>query len=128
MAVAKAQASEISVEIKAAVEAILAKHGMELTKVQTTYGDVYGFKCEGSPLVKGENGINMESKEAQAYKRFATSYGLPEGLLGKKFTSKGREFAFAGIAPSRSKFPFAAMNLLEGRMYFFTEDIKSKLV
>lgn len=127
MAVSKAQATLISDEIKMAVEAILSKHGMEATRIRTTYGDSYGFKVEGNPLVKGENGVNLESSEAKAYERFGSSYGLSEGLLGKKFVSKDRDFAFAGIAPGRSKYPIMALNLDDDKVYFFTKDIVSKI-
>ena len=127
MAVTKAQATLISNEIQAAVEAILGKHGMATGKVRTTYGDVFAFKVEANPLVKGENGVNLESVEAKAYERFGSSYGLNEGLLGKKFVSKGRDFAFAGISTSRSKYPIMALNLLEDKVYFFTRDIVSSI-
>jgi hypothetical protein len=127
MAVTKVQAASISDEISAAVEAILTKHGFKAGKVRWNYGDHYAFKVEANPLVLGENGVNLESQEASAYKTFADSYGLKPGLLGKKFTSNGQEYAFAGIALSRRKYPFVAVNIIDGKTYFFTESAKTKI-
>lgn len=127
MAVTKAQASVISNEIQAAVDAILSKHGLVAGKVRTTYGDMFAFKVEATPLVKGENGVNLESIEAKDYLRFGNSYGLNAGLLGKKFVSNGDEYVFAGIAISRKKYPIVATKVLTGTTMFFTETVKTKL-
>lgn len=123
MAVTKAVAKEISTEITEAVKKVLEKHGLGLGQVRSTYGDIYSIKIEATEVVNGDSGINLASKEAQAYNMFASSYGLNEGLLGKKFVSRGREFAFAGVSTSRSKYPIMAVNLLDNKKYFFTRDI-----
>ena len=123
MSVTKAECQAISAEIAAAIKPILERHGLDITKTMSKYGDIYSIKVEANKVSRGENGVNMESEYANDYKRFGSAYGLNEGLLGKKFTSRGREFAFAGIATSRSKYPIAALNIVEDRVYFFTKDV-----
>lgn len=127
MSVTKAECQAISAEIAAAIKPILERHGLDIAKTMSKYGDIYSIKVEANKVSRGENGVNMESEYAKDYKRFGSVYGLNEGLLGKKFVSRGREFAFAGIAASRSKYPIAGLNLLEDRIYFFTQDA-AKLV
>jgi len=127
MSVTKAECQAISAEIAAAIKPILERHGLDITKTMSKYGDIYSIKVEASKVSRGENGVNTESEYAKEYERFGSAYGLNEGLLGKKFVSRGREFAFAGISTSRSKYPIAGLNLLEDRIYFFTRDA-AKLV
>jgi hypothetical protein len=127
MTVAREDARAVSEEIKAAVEAILAARGMEITKLTTNYGDRYGFKLEASPVVRGEGGVNLESPYAKAYKRFHESYGLKSGLLGKSFVNNGRSFVFTGIATSRSKYPLAAVSEDSGDTYFFPTTLAPEL-
>ncbi|NBS92184.1 MAG: hypothetical protein EBS91_00160 [Betaproteobacteria bacterium] len=123
MTVSRALCDSITEEILAAAKAVLAKHGLELSKSRAGYGDIYSLKVEANAVARGENGVNMASEYAVDYKRFAASYGLKPDLLGKKFTSRGTEYAFAGIASSRRKYPIAALNLVEDKMYFFTSSI-----
>jgi len=127
MAVTKKQAADISAEIKVAVEAILKKHGMATSKISTNYGDIYRFKVDAAPLTLGANGVNITSPEAEAYTTLGGAYGLKPGLLGKVFKSNGTEYAFAGIATSRSKYPLMAVNPLDGKHYFFTESIVERI-
>lgn len=127
MTVSREDAREISEEIKAAVEEILGRHGMEVTKLTTNYGDRYGFKVEASNVVRGEGGVNLESPYAKAYERLHSKYGLNAGLLGKRFVSRGRAYTFSGIATSRSKYPIAAISEDDGNTYFFTATIASEV-
>lgn len=128
MKVDKETARLITNEIVSAVESVLKKHDMALAKTRSTYGDQYSLKIEAELQTTGPNGVNMSSVEASDYIRFHTSYGLPSGLLGRKFTVQGKEYAFAGIATRRSKFPICAKDLEEGKTVFFKETAKKLLV
>ena len=123
----KNTANQLSAELQEAVNAVLAKHGLQKGKVRATYGDYFKFSVEATLNTVGDSGVNETSKEAIAYKRFFASYGLPEGILGKNFTAKGKTYKFAGIAISRSKYPFVGIDA-EGNRVFFTEQAKSLLV
>jgi hypothetical protein len=128
MQVDKATAREISRELEEAAEKIFAKHGLQKRKMKTGYGDSYSFSVEAETVTADESGVNLSSKEARGYELFASSYGLPTGLLGKKFKVSGVEYAFAGIATSRPKYPIFALNLSTGDHIFFTEAVKKMLV
>ena len=118
----------ITKEITSDLESVLKKHGLTLAKTRSTYGDQYSLKIEAELQTTGPNGVNMTSIEATDYTRFHTSYGLPDGLLGKKFTVQGKEYAFAGIATRRSKFPICARDLEEGKTVFFKDTAKKLFV
>lgn len=120
-------AKQVTAEIQEAVNAILAKHGMVAGKVSSGYGDFYKFTIQASMNVVGDSGVNEASTEAIAYERFGSTYGLPEGILGKAFTAKGKTYKFAGIATSRPKYPIVAIDA-EGNRVCFTEQVKSLLV
>lgn len=128
MEVAKHDAAAITAKILAAVDGILAEHGMVRGKTRSKYGDLYAINIEAGHVTLGVNGINESSQEARAYKALHRAYGLPDGLLGKKFSVNGRDYAFAGIASSRRKYPIYVKNLLTGDMSFFEESVKRFLV
>lgn len=128
MEVDKKKALVVSEEIYDAVDAIFARHGMARAKSRTKYGVSYSITIDATPVTLGENGINESTVEAQSYKALHGSYGLPAGLLGKKFSVNGTDYAFAGIATSRSKYPIYVKNLGTGGMSFFQESVKRFLV
>ena len=124
MQVSRALAEQITDELEKAAMAIFAKHGLERGKVSTKYGELYSLKIEAQAVEVGPNGINLASVEARDYTRFGKMYDLPEGLLGKTFSFNGTEYAFAGIATSRSKYPIYVRNMSTGKYSFFQESIK----
>jgi hypothetical protein len=121
-------AQAVTEEITAAVEKILEKHGLTSGKVSTKYGDLYSFSITADVLTAGDNGVNLSSKEARNYELFASSYGLPAGLLGKVFSVNGSTYAFAGIETRRPKYPIYAKNLETGTMSFFQQGVTRFLV
>ena len=128
MKIDKETARLITSEITSGIELVLKKHGMTLAKTRSTYGDKYSIKIEAELQTAGPNGVNMTSVEATDYSKYYASYDLPSGLLGKKFTVQGKEYAFAGIATRRSKFPICARDLEEGKTVFFKDTAKKLLV
>jgi hypothetical protein len=108
MTVSKEEAREITSEIEIAVNAILAKH-------------------EATPVTLDENGVNTSSKEALVYLSSRWMFDLPENLLGKKVVINGKSYTFAGISPTRTKYPFAFKDDA-GAEWFFQEGTKKYLV
>lgn len=123
-AVSRLLAEEITNELEKAAVAIFAKHGLERCKVSTKYGQLYSLKIEAQPVEIGPNGVNLASVEARDYIRFGSMYDLPEGLLGKTFSVNGKEYAFAGVAASRSKYPIYLREVATGKYSFFQESVK----
>lgn len=121
MTVAKTTAIAIMDELESEINRVLEKHGLDKAKLKCKYGAHFELKIESATLELGENGVNLQSPEAQYYSRFG-HMGL-HAPLGTKFTHKGTSFVFIGIAPSRRKFPIAVRNLDEGHNSFFPEGI-----
>lgn len=127
MSVTKPQAQAVTAEIMQAVEAILAKHGLDKPSgVRSTYGDQYKLTITTSSVELNDDGINTASAEAIAYERYAFSYGLHDGLLGTKFMVRGEEWTFLGIATKRSKYPIMARNAA-GKTMLHTIDVCPKI-
>lgn len=124
MQVSKEVARAVTEELEAAAEKIFAKHGLVRGKMSTKYGVSYSLTIAAEALELGDNGVNVSSREAQDYTAFAASYELPQGLLGKVFKINGVDYAFAGIATSRRKYPIYMKNLESGKMVFFQEGVK----
>jgi hypothetical protein len=109
----------IADELTPIIEAALKRHGLDAPKMQWKYGAMLELKMTAAELSEGPNGINLGSREAQYYTRF----GFPglDAKLGTVFSVKGEEFAFAGIAASRRKYPIYAKNIETGAYIFYTE-------
>jgi hypothetical protein len=130
MSVSKELAVEVAAEIKKAVEAILASHGMAKPKVKTTFGDIFKFTIESSVEQKDPSGVNINSAEAVYYTRFghvvydddfkATELVAP---LGTKFTSGGVEYAFAGINSRKPKFSISVVRVSDGATLGMTDTV-----
>lgn len=117
----------VAKEVEAAVAAIFAAHGLAKPKVKTTYGDYLKIALESSPVVKGDNGVNMASPEALNWKRYHAVYDLPENGLGAKFTSQGKEFVVTGLTPSRPKYPVNAVCVTDGKSYKFGTNVAGRI-
>jgi len=136
-AVDKATAQAVSAEIKQAVEAILAKHNLEVTKLTTKYGDMFGFNLQASPLNLNEDGINMSSQEVINFQRFGYSAFVADNggagttmgdfvqvtaTIGTRVTLKGEVYAFAGVR-SRGKDKLVFKCITNGKSYVFADNI-----
>lgn len=135
-AVSKTTAEAVSKEIKEAVTAILAKHGLTTEKIRTGYGDNYSIKIEAGKKEIGKNGVDLNSQDAVYYARFGYSVFVDfkevEGSNGTQFLGDsvelkaelGQEFMygkdvffFAGVNPRKSKFPITAIKKADGKTY-----------
>lgn len=123
----KAKAKVISEEIKQAVEAILAKHNLETTKISTGHGDWFEFKVQATAIQLGLNGVNLATKHALAYTKFGfTSYANGEATeltapLGTKFTFRNAEYIFIGINGASKKNPIVIRSVVNGAEYGMPE-------
>ena len=137
MTISKAQSEVLIAELKPAIDAILARHGMD-TKYAWKYGPWLELKLTATSVEEGPNGVNLGSPEAQYFTKFGyTTYkSIAAGLsgavsldapLGTLFHSSGKTYAFAGIAAKRSKYPIVGRNVADGSIVFFTDVIITKL-
>lgn len=108
--ISRQKATEITAEIKAAVEAVLSKHGMTISSARNTYGAAYSIKIEAAESQIDANGINHASPEAAMYghAQMRAQFGLVENLVGRKFAMSGEEFRFVGISVKKSRYPLIA--------------------
>lgn len=126
--VPSAKARTITEEVEAAVAAIFEKHGFEAPKSKTTYGDHYAVKLTATPLSEGENGINLNSPEAQGY-LVEANYDdtLDPDALGREIVVNGETFIFEGYVSRRPKYPFVARRVSDGKSYKLTDSIRPQL-
>lgn len=130
MEVTKEIAQQITREIETYAKEVFKRYGLAAGKVSTRYGIAYEVKFEASLETLDKSGVNLTSREALAYQQLHDIYNLPGDLLGKVFrghTKNGyEEFTFAGIASSRSKYPFVGINEA-GEKVFFTEAVRDNI-
>lgn len=130
-AVSREAARLITEEINTAVQAILARHGLEAGKSSSGYGDYYQFKITANAVQLNERGVNLQSNEAQAWLVNAFQYNFTreqaEAALGKTFTSKGKTMKFLGFESRRPKFPVYAEDTATGERFFLTEPVLEKV-
>lgn len=129
MLVSRSQASAITAEIQIAVNAILAKNGMDSGKVSTKYGDLYSIKIEATPVSNNEAGVNVNTIEAQNWITYGTVYGFstPDEALGKTFTASGRTFKLTGLNTKAPKMPVQAVCIEDGKSYKFGVEALKKI-
>jgi len=63
----------------------------------------------------------VNTKEAESFKKLATSYGLHPEQLGAKFEDAGRIFQITGLKPSASKYPVIVKCMNDGKIYRMSE-------
>lgn len=134
MTITKAAAQAVANELEVEIKKVLALHGMEVSNFSTKYGAWFEMKLAASPLLRGANGVNLNSPEAEYFTRYGyRAYGVAShgveltAPLGTLFESKGETYAFAGIAAKRRKFPIVGRNIEDGSIVFFTEALITRL-
>jgi len=65
---------------------------------------------------------NGETREAIAFKRNATYFGLKSADLGRTFRSGGNEFKIVGLNTRAKRFPILAVSTADGRGFKFPAD------
>jgi hypothetical protein len=132
MEVSRELCRKVTEELKDAVNEVLKRNGLATPpRVRSTYGEWYKVSFEAALETLDDNGVNLTSKEAIAYNKLHTLYGLPAGLLGTKFIAQSKKgedsFTFIGIASSRSKFPFVGRDDA-GNVLLFTAAVKDNIL
>lgn len=117
--VSKAAGAKVTDEITAAVEAVLAAHGMEKGKIRWTYGDGYSIKIEASLLNVNDNGVNVSSAEAQYFVYAVTLPGMltedeATSLIGAKWRQGTDEYQLLGWNSRARKRPIVIRRLSDG--------------
>jgi hypothetical protein len=127
--VTAALCKQVAAEIDTAVDQILTKHGLQKSKRNARYGDIFKYSVEAAPLIAGDNGVNLGSEEAQAFVAFGRSLGFtdPASALGKTFTSGGIEYVFEGYRSRAPKRPVLARRVSDGRSFIFGREALRRL-
>lgn len=108
---------KIRLAIEAAVADVEKAHGFKVSATKCSYSP------DGSFSVKLECGMVtggvVVTKEASAFLRFATSYGLTPEHLGAVFASQGRKFKIEGLRTLAPKRPILASDVSTGKKFCF---------
>ena len=108
-------------ELRAAADLIFDKYGLVVENVSGKYGSTIELKVKGAKADIGENGVNMASAAAMAFKANARYLGVDPDALGKTFVSNGVEFVFTGYLDRGQKFRYSAKRVSDGSSFKFTE-------
>ncbi len=119
--VPQTEASIITAEIRAAVDAVLDRHGLKAGRMSTRYGDRYEFKIEASPVTEGPNGVNLTSPEATAYLASAKFHGFDPDALGKEFLLHGKFYVFEGELRRNHKYRWLFREVSTGKNFKFAD-------
>jgi|688.fasta_scaffold254698_4 hypothetical protein len=119
MLVDKQTAQAVTAEIQAAMQEILAKHGMEQGKVSIKYGEIFKVTFEATPVALNENGVNVNTPEAQSWLYLGEYRGFanPASVLGTTFTMNGKTFKFVGFNERAPRMPVVAVDVKDGKQY-----------
>ena len=115
MTVSRATAIAVTRDIEAAIAEVLAKHGLTAGRTSTRYGENYKVSIEA-------NAIGALAPEANDWKRYASSFGLPTDALGEKFVSGGRTFCITGLNLRARRMPVLATDVATGKPYKFAAE------
>lgn len=114
----------LRVDIDAAVESVAKKYGLSSIKTgNASYSpNTFSIKLEG--VLDG----NAKAEEnASLSNQYARMLGLPDNIVGKKFSSQGHDFIVERIDPNKPKFPIIGKRVSDGKMFKFTTDVAARL-
>lgn len=116
--------------LRIAVEAKLQEVAKEFgIAIKTGHGTFmasnFNFKVEACVVA---NDGTVLSKEAEDFKRYATSYGLEASDLGKEFELRLETYKIKGLSSRSTKFPIFATKLSDAKTYKFPEDMVKTLL
>jgi hypothetical protein len=126
MSITRQQAKTVTEDIQAAIAGVMAKHGLTVDKVSTTYGTEYAFKVKASVHQVNDDGINVNSAEMDHLKYYGPMYGIMDvesDIAGESIHIDGREYRPAGYKPRASKRPFLMKCLSDGKDYVFPASV-----
>jgi len=127
--VSKEVAQKVTTELHKDIEKVLAKHGLELSKVLTKYGDIFSVKVEAVAVEVGQNGVNLASLEAQTFLMSAKYMGVknPEKELGSIVSFEGRQVIIKGLSPNARRNNVLVREIKTGRDYWVSKEVLKSL-
>jgi hypothetical protein len=125
------QCKALAAEIKKATSAVLAKHGMEITKTSAQYGDSFKISISAVAVQTDKTtGVNMKSPEVSLYQKYGyTGYTsdfkelVLKAKIGTQFRHGNRTFVFAGVKGGRGRSQVTVLEKGTGVKYFFNDAI-----
>lgn len=94
-------AKRITEEIEAEARKIL-QGKLQITKLNTKYGEGYSITINADAIELGQNGINIASQYAQDFRLTAWRYGMTDADLGKEALINGKTMYLAGVEIKRN--------------------------
>ncbi|CAB4157641.1 hypothetical protein UFOVP688_38 [uncultured Caudovirales phage] len=127
--VSKEVAQQVTTELHKDIEKVLAKHGLELSKVLTKYGNIFSIKVEAIAVEVGQNGVNLASVEAQTFLMSARYMGVknPEKELGSVVSFEGRQVIIKGLSPNARRNNVLVKEIKTGRDYWVSPEVLKSL-
>lgn len=105
----------LSREIETALQGVAEKFGIHIRTVGGRFSSTeYNLRVECQVRTEAGIPVNFEIE--------AKLLGLPEGIFGKTFVSRGRTFRITGIELRRHKMPVSAKCVSTGRGFKFSAD------
>ena len=110
---------KLQTEMLEAMKLVAERHGLTVTNKGGTF-------TTASTLMKFEVATRSEtgevnSRERQTFKAFASMYGLQVTDLDRPFQSNGHTFTVVGMKPGRSAYPILGKRS-DGKMFKFTPE------
>lgn len=110
----KAQAAALNADLKAAIDAVLERHGLQKSKQNLSFTS------------SGEITLNVKAASAEAkksnVKMFATFVNVKEEDIERVFTLGGKELRLADYNHRARKMPWVAEEPATGKRYKLTDE------
>lgn len=93
----------LNADMEEALKAVAEKHGVSIDVGNASFTSQNAtFKVQVAVIGKG--GV-ADTREAQDFRIFASSYGLSADDLGQTFPYGGKEYTIVGLSRKSSKYP-----------------------
>jgi len=93
-------------ELEKAAQEIAKRYGLQVKGAGGSYM-AGSFTAKTEFAVIGENGI-AETKDVEAFRLLASSFGLAAEDLGRTFVKDGKKHTICGLRPKADRFPILA--------------------
>ena len=125
----KTNLKAVRAEIDNALALVGTKLGIALKIGNISYSDeAFHTKLEAFVVTKDASGKSpAEVKMIQELKKYGFMFGVNESHFGKTFISNGETFKFAGVKPSRPKYPVVGTSVRTGKSYKFKESVLTQI-
>jgi hypothetical protein len=114
----KLKANKMGVEVKAAMQIIAAKYGMEYRSKGGTFDD-FMFHPKGEFLEKAIDGVSVEKLE---FEKYASLFGLQASDYKRVIVHKGEDYQLIGFELKRRKFPIKIQSVKDNTKILLISD------